>query len=119
MHIIDSHFHWWPRSVFETLCKRREAPLAKPNDKGCYTCVLQDGPDYVMNSWPDWFDLDDQFAHMDGLGHRIDAVGSIGPFSVYFSALPEAEGRDLAIQWNEEMAWAQRRHQHTQHKEVD
>ena len=110
MHIIDSHFHWWPRSVFETLCKRREAPLAKPNDKGCYTCVLQDGPDYVMNSWPDWFDLDDQFAHMDRLGHRIDAVGSIGPFSEYFSALPEAEGRDLAIQRNEEMAWAQRRY---------
>ena len=31
MHIIDSHFHWWPRSVFETLCKRTEIPYAKPN----------------------------------------------------------------------------------------
>ena len=110
MHIIDSHFHWWPRSVFETLCKRTEIPYAKPNEKGCYTCVLQDGADYVLNSWPDWFDIDEQFEHMDKLGHRVDAVGSIGPFSVYFSALPKEEGRDLAIQWNEEMAWAQRRY---------
>ena len=23
MHIIDSHFHWWPRSIFEKLCKRK------------------------------------------------------------------------------------------------
>ena len=110
MHIIDSHFHWWPRSVFETLCKRTEVPLARPNNKGCYTCVLQDGADYQLNSWPDWFDIDEQFEHMDKLGHRIDAVGSIGPFSVYFSALPVEEGRDLAIQWNEEMAWAQHRY---------
>ncbi len=110
MHIIDSHFHWWPRSVFETLCKRRELPRAVANDKGCYTCILREGTDYVLDSWPDWFDLDHQFEHMDGLGHRVDAVGSIGPFSVYFSALPKDEGRDLAIQWNEEMAWAQRRY---------
>ena len=110
MRIIDSHFHWWPRSVFETLCKRDAFPRAVPNDKGCYTCLLQDGADYVMNSWPDWFDIDEQFARMDDLGHHGSAVGSIGPFSVYFSALPVDEGRDLAIQWNEEMAWAQRRY---------
>jgi len=110
MRIIDSHFHWWPRSVFETLCKRDAFPRAVPNDKGCYTCLLQDGADYVMNSWPDWFDIDEQFARMDDLGHHVSAVGSIGPFSVYFSALPVDEGRDLAIQWNEEMAWAQRRY---------
>lgn len=107
MHIIDSHFHWWPRSVFEALCKRTDVPYAKPNDKGCYTCVLENSTDYVLNSWPDWFDIDEQFEHMDKLGHRVDAVGSIGPVSVFFSALPKEEGRDLAIQWNEEMAWAQ------------
>lgn len=110
MHIIDSHFHWWPRSVFETLCRRRDNPRAVPNQKGCYTSFLQDGTDYVLDSWPDWFDLDDQLEHMDKLGHRVDVVGSIGPFSVYFSALPIEEGRDLAVQWNEEMAWAQRRY---------
>jgi aminocarboxymuconate-semialdehyde decarboxylase len=112
--IIDSHFHWWPRSVFETLCKRRSIPRAQPNAKGCYTMFLEDGTDYILDSWPDWFDLDKQFEHMDGLrdskgnGYHVSAVGSIGPFSVYFSALPVEEGRDLAIQWNEEMAWAQK-----------
>ena len=108
MHIIDSHFHWWPRSVFEVMNKRSAFPYTRPNAKGCYTCYLQDGPDYVMNLWPEWFDLEDQFAHMDKLGHQIDAVGSIGPFSVYFSALPESEGRDLAIQW--QSAFLQRGH---------
>ena len=28
MHIIDSHFHWWPRSVFERFCKRKDFPRA-------------------------------------------------------------------------------------------
>ena len=55
----------------------------------------------MLNSWTDWFDLDDQFAHMDGLGHQVDVVCSIGPLSVFFSDLPPEEGRDLAIQWNE------------------
>ncbi len=110
MHIIDSHFHWWPRSVFDALCKRRGFPRAALDRPGYYTLLLHDGADYVLNTWPDWFDLDEQLAHMDGLGHRVDVVGSIGPFSVYFSALPDEEGRDLALQWNEAMAWAQGRY---------
>ena len=36
VHIIDSHFHWWPRSVFEKLCKRKDFPTAQVNDKGDY-----------------------------------------------------------------------------------
>jgi hypothetical protein len=46
----------------------------------------------------------------DGLGHRVDVVCSIGPFSVAFSDMPPEEGRDLALMWNEEMAGAQRKH---------
>ena len=110
MHIIDSHFHWWPHAVFKTLCKRKGLPMASPNSRGGYTCVLQGGGDYTLGSWAEWYDLDRQLEHMDGLGHDIDVVCSIGPFSVFFSALPPEEGRDLAIQWNEEMAGAQRRH---------
>ncbi len=110
MHIIDSHFHWWPRPVFEALCKRKTFPRAQPNAKGCYTMFMEDGADYVLDSWQDWFDLDKQFEHMDSLGHQIDVVGSIGPFSVYFSCLPKEEGRDLALMWNEQMAWAQKRY---------
>jgi aminocarboxymuconate-semialdehyde decarboxylase len=114
MRIIDSHFHWWPRSVFKTLMKRQGFPSAELNAKGGYTCRLQPGTDYTLSGWLDWYDLDQQLEHMDKVGekfgHTIDVVGSIGPFSVYFSALPAEEGRDLAIQWNEEMAWAQRQY---------
>jgi aminocarboxymuconate-semialdehyde decarboxylase len=110
MHIIDSHFHWWPRSVFEKLCKRREFPRAAPNAQGGYDYSRRDGAGAHLNSWADWFDLDEQFAHMDGLGHQVDVVCSIGPFSVSFSDMPVSEGRDFALMWNEEMAGAQRKY---------
>ena len=64
----------------------------------------------MLSSWAEWFDLDKQLEHMDGLGHQVDVVCSIGPLSVFFSDLPPEEGRDFAIQWNEEMAGAQRRY---------
>ncbi len=110
MHIIDSHFHWWPRSVSERLCKRKTYPRAHVNDRGGYTYLRQDGGDYVLSSWAEWFDLDKQLEYMDGLGHQVDVVCSIGPFSVFFSDLPGEEGRDTAIQWNEEMAGAQKKY---------
>ncbi len=110
MHIIDSHFHWWPRSVFDALCKRAGLPRASVNTRGGYECLLGLGGDYTLNSWAEWYDLDRQLEHMDGLGHQVDVVGSIGPFSVFFSALPPEEGRDFALMWNEEMAWAQRKY---------
>lgn len=111
MRIVDSHFHWWPRSVFEAMSKLDCYPRLEPNGKGDYR-YLREGSqsDYVMETWPAWFDLDDQLAHMDGLGHDVDVVCSIGPFSVAFSELPLEAGRDLAIQWNEEMAGAQRKY---------
>jgi aminocarboxymuconate-semialdehyde decarboxylase len=47
---------------------------------------------------------------MDGLGHEVGVVCSLGPFSIYFSDLPPEEGRDAAMMWNEEMAGAQRKY---------
>jgi aminocarboxymuconate-semialdehyde decarboxylase len=111
MRIIDSHFHWWPRSIFEQLCRRKGFPRAERNTIGGYTYWRQaDTAHSHLDIWADWFDLDQQLAHMDGLGHQVGVVCSIGPFSVHFSDLPAEEGRDAAIQWNEEMAGAQRRH---------
>jgi aminocarboxymuconate-semialdehyde decarboxylase len=109
MRIIDSHFHWWPRSIFEQLCKRRTYPLCEKNGRGGYNYVGEQGRP-SLNSWTEWFDLDKQLEHMDGLGHEVGVVCSLGPFSIYFSDLPTEEGRDAALQWNEEMARAQRRH---------
>jgi aminocarboxymuconate-semialdehyde decarboxylase len=109
MKIIDSHFHWWPRSIFERLCRRSTYPLCETNARGGYNYIGAAGRP-SLNSWTEWFDLDRQLEHMDGLGHDVGVVCSLGPFSIAFSDLPPEEGRDLAMMWNEEMAGAQRRY---------
>ncbi len=118
MHIIDSHFHWWPRSIFDKLCKRSAFPKARVNSKNNNTGFSGGGYDYMraanssqhLNSWAEWFDLDKQFEYMTTTGHQVDVVCSIGPFSVFFSDLPVEEGRDYALMWNEEMAGAQKKY---------
>jgi aminocarboxymuconate-semialdehyde decarboxylase len=110
MHIIDSHFHWWPRSVLEQFCKRKDFPKAEVNTRGGYSYRRGPGRGMPVNSWAEWFDLDKQFEHMDGLGHQVDVVCSVGPLSVAFSDLAPSEGRDVSMQWNEEMAGAQRKY---------
>jgi aminocarboxymuconate-semialdehyde decarboxylase len=110
MHIIDSHFHWWPRSIFDKLCKRPEYPKCRVNQKGGYDYMRSADAGQHLNSWAEWFDLDKQFEYMDSLGHRVDVVCSIGPFSVSFSDMPIEEGRDYALMWNEEMSAAQKKY---------
>ena len=97
MHIIDSHFHWWPRSVFDKLCKRAatDFPRANVNKAGGYDYHRAADAGAHLNSWAEWFDLDKQFEHMDKLGHQVDVVCSIGPFSVAFSDMPLEQGRDF------------------------
>jgi aminocarboxymuconate-semialdehyde decarboxylase len=109
--IVDSHFHWWPRSIFDALCERTAYPRAERDGKGGYRYFRAPDTQSFLPVWAEWFDLDKQFEHMDALNQgRIDAFGSIGPFSVHFSDLPVSEGREAAIQWNEEMAGAVRSH---------
>jgi aminocarboxymuconate-semialdehyde decarboxylase len=108
MRIIDSHFHRWPRVVFEQLCRRSGYPRAERNSRGGYSYMGHEGPPAV-NSWAEWFDLDRQLEHMDGLGHEVGVLCSLGPFSIYFSDLTSEEGRDAAMMWNENMACAQRK----------
>jgi aminocarboxymuconate-semialdehyde decarboxylase len=110
MHIIDSHFHWWPRPIFDRLCGRKGFPHAAVNNRGGYAYVRKSTDQTPLNSWAEWFDLERQLDYMDGLGHQVDVVCSTGPFSIYFSDLPADEGRDAAMEWNEYMADAQRRH---------
>src|SRR5262249_23869795 len=110
MRMIDSHFHWWPRSVQERLLRRTTFPHAEAISKGGYSVQREQHADYTLSSWTEWYDLDKQLEHMDGLGHQVDVVCSIGPFSVFFSELPPEEGREAAIHWNEEMAGAQKKY---------
>lgn len=110
MHIIDSHFHWWPRHLLAAIDRTDRYPRAVLNERGGYTYIGAGGRSGTVASWAAWYDLDKEFEHMDGLGHEVDVVSSIGPLSVYFSELPVAEGRDAATAWNEEMAGAQRKY---------
>ena len=110
MRIIDSHFHWWPRPIFDRLCGRKGFPRAVVNNRGGYAYLRKSTDKTPLNTWAEWFDLDKQLAYMDTLGHQVDVVCSIGPFSIYFSDLPPDEGRDAAIEWNEYMARAQRQY---------
>jgi len=68
------------------------------------------GSSQHLNSWAEWFDLDQQFEYMATTGHRVDVVCWIGPFAVAFSDMPLSEGRDYALMWNEEMAAAQKKY---------
>ena len=108
MRIVDAHFHWWPRSVFDELCQRTTYPRAERNGKGGYT-YWRNGESSTarFNLGAEWFDLDRQLAYMDHLPHQVDVVCSPGPFAVHFSDLPAADGRDAAMLWNREMAGAQ------------
>jgi len=110
MRIIDSHFHWWPRSVFERMCASKGHPRAEPNAKGGYTYWRKEGREPAFNVSSVWFDLDKQLARMDELGHEVGVISSIGPISVHFSDLPVDIGREHATLWNEEMAGAQRKY---------
>jgi aminocarboxymuconate-semialdehyde decarboxylase len=110
MRVIDSHFHWWPRPIFERLCNRKGFPRAVVNNRGGYSYLRKGTDKTPLNSWAEWFDLDKQLEYMDTLGHQVDVVCSIGPFSIYFSDLSPEEGRDAAIEWNEYMAGAQRQY---------
>jgi len=110
MRIVDSHFHWWPRPIFDKLCSRKGFPRAVVNNRGGYAYMRKSTEKTPLNSWAEWYDLDRQLAYMDGLGHQVDVVCSTGPFSIYFSDLPADEGRDAAMEWNEYMAGAQRQY---------
>ena len=110
MQIIDSHFHYWPRSVFELMCKAKTAPRAIPNAKGGYTYWRKETEEPAFNVSSVWFELDKQLARMDDLGHEVSVIGSIGPMSLHFSDLPPEQGREHAMLWNEEMAAAQRKY---------
>lgn len=112
MRILNCHVHWFPRSVFEDLCKRTTGyPRAERNTRGGYNLYATYG-NIGVGGWGQniWFDLDDHLRHMDATGHEIDFICSLGPFSTFFSEIPLADGIRYSRMYNDEMAAAQRRH---------
>lgn len=113
MRVIDSHFHWWPKSVFAANVNRTSYPRSHKLDNGDYVYefkadALKGAGRFTANE--EWSNLEGQLEHMDSLGHDMGVLCSTGPFGVHFSGLPVDEGRDQAMMWNEEMAGAQRKY---------
>ena len=54
MRIVDSHFHWYPRSVLEMVCKQTAGyPRATPDGKGGYK--VQSGDNATLAAgWAQW-----------------------------------------------------------------
>ena len=111
MRVIDSHFHWYPKSVFEELCERKTGyPRAEPNpENGGYIVHTSEGA-VRGGAWAEWYDLDGLLTHQNAQGYEMDVVCSLGPFSSYFSEVSVSEGLHSAQMWNDEMAWAQNKH---------
>jgi len=109
MRIIDSHFHWYPKSVFEALAKRTDFPRAVPTARGGYTVMPFEGVAHT-SCWDEWFDLDALLAHENAQGFETDVICSIGPFMSHFSEVPASHGLHDAQMWNDEMAAAQAKH---------
>jgi aminocarboxymuconate-semialdehyde decarboxylase len=109
MRIVDSHFHWWPKSVFEELKKRTDFPRARSNDKGGYDLLAAPGVER-NGGWADWFDIEKQFEYLDSTGYDMDVVCSVGPINSFFSEIPADIGHHLAQMWNDEMAGVQNKY---------
>ena len=109
MRAINSHFHWYPRSVFEALCKRTDAPRAARNAKGGYDVTPHEGVTRC-DTWADWFDLEKMLEHMDTAGAKygfdFGVVCTTGPGGAFFSETDAASGYAFAQQWNDEIAGA-------------
>ena len=112
MRIIDSHFHWWPRSVFEVLCKRKDFPRAEPNPaSGGYEFLAARSSDEpFLGAWAEWFDLDDQLAHMDSSATRSTSSARSARSRSPSPICRRPRAAKPRMLWNEEMAGAQRKH---------
>ncbi|HLG73522.1 MAG TPA: amidohydrolase family protein [Chloroflexota bacterium] len=113
MRVIDSHFHWWPKSVFAANVGRSGYPRAEKQANGDYVYEFKAGAmrgagRFTAND--EWSNLEGQLEHMDSVHRGMGVLCSTGPFGVHFSGLPAAEGRDQSMLWNEEMAGAQRKY---------
>ena len=115
MRAVNSHFHWYPKSVFEALCRRTEAPRAKPDPQGGYEVTPHEGVTRC-DTWAAWFDLDAMLEHMDkaaenaGIGGDFGVVCTTGPGGAFFSETDAASGFAFSQMWNDQIAGACRRY---------
>lgn len=109
MSIIDSHFHWYPRSLFERLCDQRGFPRAERNGDGF--SYRYDGGKSFANMPAVWLDLERGLeAAQAATGPDTAVVATAGVLSGLLDQLPLADASEIAAEYNEQMAQAQRRY---------
>lgn len=106
MRLIDTHFHWYPPSFAERLCGRSGSPRAEREGDG-YTYVYNAGR--KRDRLPAvWFDLDRGLEVMASTGHDAAVVCTTGVLSGVLDQMPVAEAAEIAQEYNETVAAAQR-----------
>jgi aminocarboxymuconate-semialdehyde decarboxylase len=108
MRVVDSHYHWYPRAHFETLAALADYPRAVRDGDG-YKYYFNNGRSYVPLPAV-WFDLDAGLAASDAVGHDVTVVATTGVLAGMLDQAPLATAVDLAADYNEKLAAAQRDH---------
>ncbi|MGH3251434.1 MAG: amidohydrolase family protein [Trebonia sp.] len=106
MRVIDSHYHWYPRSHFEKLAALADYPRAVREGDG-YKYYFNHGRSYVPLPAV-WFDLDAGLAGSDATGHDVTVVATTGVLAGLLDQAPLATAVELAADYNERLAAAQR-----------
>lgn len=109
MRVVDSHFHWLPRSHFEKMTARLEHPRTERNGDG-YKYHFDNHGGYLPLPAV-WYDLDAGLALTDETtGADTAVVCTTGVLSGLMDMLPTKDAIDLAASYNQEIAAAQRQH---------
>lgn len=87
MRVIDSHFHWYPRSIYERLADQSGYPRAVRVQDGFSYWYAED--EMGGNRGRIWLDLEGGFAASDAAsGVETTVINTTGTFSGLLDQLP-------------------------------
>jgi aminocarboxymuconate-semialdehyde decarboxylase len=107
MSVVDSHFHWFPRTHLEQMAKRTEQPRTERQGDGFLYRFNEGRSDTFVG--PEWMDLDWGLeTSAAATGPDTVVVCTTGVLTGLLDQMPAAEAFQVAYDYNEEMAAAQR-----------
>jgi aminocarboxymuconate-semialdehyde decarboxylase len=107
--VIDSHFHWYPRSIYERLADQSGYPRAVRVEDGFTYWYAED--EMGGNRGRIWLDLEGGFAASDAAsGVETTVINTTGTFSGLLDQLPRADAVEIARLYNDEVAKVQQLH---------
>jgi aminocarboxymuconate-semialdehyde decarboxylase len=109
MRVIDTHFHWFPRTHLERLCRQEGYPRAERNGDG-YIYWYNEGRGRI--DLPSvWLELEDGLAASEqATGAETAVIGTTGVLAGLLDQLKLDDAVDVAIGYNEAIAEAQELH---------